>query len=90
MFATLKLWAALTRNNARRSLGLYTPEERYQRGRDTVDTYMRDAPDPDNVAEHLYNMASGSFNRSLGDRRFDDGVCDRLGELGFEHDRFTV
>lgn len=81
----MSLWSSI-----KRWFGIRSPEEMYQQGKITVDHYLHDAPNKDNVAEHLYALASGGFNRNENDTRFDQGVKDRLDELGYDEDHFTV
>lgn len=64
-----------------------TPEEAYENGRKTVDTYLRDGMaqgrNPALVAEHLWAMGFGGFNTTKAHREFDRGVQDKLEELGY-------
>ncbi|MNL65759.1 hypothetical protein D3C87_1901410 [compost metagenome] len=64
-----------------------TPEEAYVNGEETTDKLLAEGKaagrDPALVAQHIFAMGFGSFNKTASDRAFDRGIQDRLHELGF-------
>lgn len=57
---------------------------RYQSGRDTVDSYIKNGELSEKDANHLYALSDGGFNETTSEHEFDKGVRDRLYELGFD------
>ncbi len=68
-------------------LSIFTPKPYvppYQKGRDTVDCYIKNGELSKKDADHLYGLSDGGFNETADHREYDRGVRDRLYELGFD------
>lgn len=61
-----------------------TVEEARIAGANLVDKALKGAVCPEDEADHLYALAYGGFNTKPAHKAFDEGVQDRLEELGYK------